>query len=213
MDVTHEIKSRSQTIWPVWFQRGNKSSKVIDRLRKKLTEQESLLLLTSPSLPIRVYNKSGKVATLIPVVKANLKTINTLSPHIYHYSNNSHMCVCVQGYSFLISSDYERAEWRELMKEQQKKCKCCVKRPGRRCLLVCYKRRSRNFTRDAAAKCGYIHRSNLEKEVERLIHDVIDSLCLFFLPSRFENVLLDVCGAANVDQLLRQAADCPPHST
>uniref|UniRef100_A0AAQ4NZN0 BCR activator of RhoGEF and GTPase n=1 Tax=Gasterosteus aculeatus aculeatus TaxID=481459 RepID=A0AAQ4NZN0_GASAC len=59
---------------------------VIDRLRKKLTEQESLLLLTSPSLPIRVYNKSGK------------------------------------GYSFLISSDYERAEWRELMKEQQKKC-------------------------------------------------------------------------------------------
>ncbi|XP_075936086.1 breakpoint cluster region protein-like isoform X4 [Anarhichas minor] len=66
--------------------RGNKGSKVIDRLRKKLSEQESLLLLTSPSLPIRVYNKNGK------------------------------------GYSFLISSDYERAEWREIMKEQQKKC-------------------------------------------------------------------------------------------
>lgn len=31
--------------------------------------------------------------------------------------------VCVQSYSFLISSDYERAEWREIMKEQQKKCK------------------------------------------------------------------------------------------
>uniref|UniRef100_A0A8C3ANA7 BCR activator of RhoGEF and GTPase n=1 Tax=Cyclopterus lumpus TaxID=8103 RepID=A0A8C3ANA7_CYCLU len=66
--------------------RGNKGSKVIDRLKKKLSEQESLLLLTSPSLPIRVYNKNGK------------------------------------SYSFLIASDYERAEWREIMKEQQKKC-------------------------------------------------------------------------------------------
>uniref|UniRef100_A0A671UWZ0 BCR activator of RhoGEF and GTPase n=1 Tax=Sparus aurata TaxID=8175 RepID=A0A671UWZ0_SPAAU len=68
--------------------RANKGSKVIDRLRKKLSEQESLLLLTSPSMPLRVYNKSGK------------------------------------SYGFLISSDYERAEWREMIKEQQKKCKC-----------------------------------------------------------------------------------------
>ncbi|XP_070780393.1 breakpoint cluster region protein isoform X6 [Enoplosus armatus] len=66
--------------------RANKGSKVIDRLRKKLSEQESLLLLTSPSMPLRVYNKNGK------------------------------------SYSFLISSDYERAEWREMIKEQQKKC-------------------------------------------------------------------------------------------
>uniref|UniRef100_A0A3Q2Z273 BCR activator of RhoGEF and GTPase n=1 Tax=Hippocampus comes TaxID=109280 RepID=A0A3Q2Z273_HIPCM len=66
--------------------RANKGSKVIDRLRKKLSEQESLLLLTSPSMHLRVYNKSGK------------------------------------SYSFLISSDYERAEWKELIKEQQKKC-------------------------------------------------------------------------------------------
>uniref|UniRef100_A0A671URX0 BCR activator of RhoGEF and GTPase n=1 Tax=Sparus aurata TaxID=8175 RepID=A0A671URX0_SPAAU len=66
--------------------RANKGSKVIDRLRKKLSEQESLLLLTSPSMPLRVYNKSGK------------------------------------SYGFLISSDYERAEWREMIKEQQKKC-------------------------------------------------------------------------------------------
>ncbi|XP_049593849.1 breakpoint cluster region protein isoform X2 [Syngnathus scovelli] len=66
--------------------RANKGSKVIDRLRKKLSEQESLLLLTSPSMHLRVYNKNGK------------------------------------SYSFLISSDYERAEWKELIKEQQKKC-------------------------------------------------------------------------------------------
>lgn len=27
-----------------------------------------------------------------------------------------------QGFTFLISSDYERAEWRETIREQQKKC-------------------------------------------------------------------------------------------
>ncbi|KAM6986128.1 breakpoint cluster region protein [Aplochiton taeniatus] len=66
--------------------RANKGSKVIDRLRKKLSEQESLLLLTSPSMALRVYNKNGK------------------------------------SYTFLMSSDYERAEWKEMIKEQQKKC-------------------------------------------------------------------------------------------
>ncbi|XP_053195623.1 breakpoint cluster region protein isoform X7 [Scomber japonicus] len=66
--------------------RANKGSKVIDRLRKKLSEQESLLLLMSPSTPLRLYNKNGK------------------------------------SYSFLISSDYERAEWKEIIKEHQKKC-------------------------------------------------------------------------------------------
>ncbi|XP_061913040.1 breakpoint cluster region protein-like [Entelurus aequoreus] len=65
---------------------ANKGSKVIERLRKKLSEQESLLLLTSPSMHLRVYNKSGK------------------------------------SFSFLISSDYERAEWKELIRKQQKKC-------------------------------------------------------------------------------------------
>lgn len=66
--------------------RANKASKVIDRLRKKLSEQESLLLLMSPSMPLRLYHKNGK------------------------------------SYAFLMSSDYERAEWREILKEQQKKC-------------------------------------------------------------------------------------------
>jgi len=42
------------------------------------------------------------------------------------------VCVCVrvsspQGFTFLISSDYERAEWRELVHQQQKKCKECVR--------------------------------------------------------------------------------------
>uniref|UniRef100_A0A674CUK6 BCR activator of RhoGEF and GTPase n=1 Tax=Salmo trutta TaxID=8032 RepID=A0A674CUK6_SALTR len=66
--------------------RANKGSKVTDRLRKKLSEQESLLLLTSPSMALRVHNRNGK------------------------------------GYMFLMSSDYERAEWKETIREQQKKC-------------------------------------------------------------------------------------------
>ncbi|KAG7266250.1 hypothetical protein CRUP_008589 [Coryphaenoides rupestris] len=64
----------------------NKGSKVMERLRKKLSEQESMLLLTCPSMALRAYNRSGK------------------------------------SYTFLISSDYERAEWKEMIKEQQKKC-------------------------------------------------------------------------------------------
>ncbi|TSK72137.1 Breakpoint cluster region protein [Bagarius yarrelli] len=66
--------------------RANKGSKVIERLKKKLSEQESLLLLTSPNMPLRVHNRNGK------------------------------------SYMFLISSDYERADWKDMIREQQKKC-------------------------------------------------------------------------------------------
>ncbi|XP_075879176.1 breakpoint cluster region protein [Nelusetta ayraudi] len=66
--------------------RTTKGAKVMERLRKKLSEQESLLLLMSPNVAFRVANRNGK------------------------------------GFTFLISSDYERAEWRETIREQQKKC-------------------------------------------------------------------------------------------
>lgn len=66
--------------------KANKGSKAIERLRKKLSEQESLLLLMSPSMAFRVHSRNGK------------------------------------SYTFLISSDYERIEWRENIREQQKKC-------------------------------------------------------------------------------------------
>uniref|UniRef100_A0A8C6LFZ2 ABR activator of RhoGEF and GTPase n=1 Tax=Nothobranchius furzeri TaxID=105023 RepID=A0A8C6LFZ2_NOTFU len=49
----------------------------VERLRKKMNEQESWLLLHSPTIPFRIYNKHGK------------------------------------SYLFLLSSDYERSEWRE----------------------------------------------------------------------------------------------------
>ncbi|TDH12459.1 hypothetical protein EPR50_G00046640 [Perca flavescens] len=66
--------------------RTTKGPKAIERLRKKLSEQESLLLLMSPNMAFRVANRNGK------------------------------------GFTFIISSDYERAEWREIVREQQKKC-------------------------------------------------------------------------------------------
>lgn len=42
-------------------QRANKGSKNVERLKKKLSEQESLLLLMSPSMAFRVHNRHGKV--------------------------------------------------------------------------------------------------------------------------------------------------------
>uniref|UniRef100_A0A8C6NQP3 ABR activator of RhoGEF and GTPase n=1 Tax=Nothobranchius furzeri TaxID=105023 RepID=A0A8C6NQP3_NOTFU len=57
----------------------------VERLRKKMNEQESWLLLHSPTIPFRIYNKHGK------------------------------------SYLFLLSSDYERSEWRESVQKLQKK--------------------------------------------------------------------------------------------
>lgn len=60
-------------------------SRNVDRLWKKMNEQESCLLLHSPTIPFRIHNKNGK------------------------------------SYLFLLSSDYERSEWRESIQKLQKK--------------------------------------------------------------------------------------------
>lgn len=66
-------------------------SRNVDRLRKKMNEQESCLLLNSPTIPFRIHNKHGK------------------------------------SYLFLLSSDYERSEWRESIQKLQKKdLQACV---------------------------------------------------------------------------------------
>ncbi|XP_017268089.1 active breakpoint cluster region-related protein isoform X2 [Kryptolebias marmoratus] len=63
----------------------------VDRLRKKMNEQESWLLLHSPTIPFRIHNKHGK------------------------------------SFLFLLSSDYERSEWRESIQKLQKKdLQACV---------------------------------------------------------------------------------------
>ncbi|XP_072302698.1 active breakpoint cluster region-related protein isoform X3 [Eucyclogobius newberryi] len=57
----------------------------VERLRKKMNEQESWLLMHSPTIPFRIHNKHGK------------------------------------SYLFLLSSDYERSEWKESIQKLQKK--------------------------------------------------------------------------------------------
>uniref|UniRef100_A0A8C5SI84 BCR activator of RhoGEF and GTPase n=1 Tax=Laticauda laticaudata TaxID=8630 RepID=A0A8C5SI84_LATLA len=42
--------------------KANKGSKNLERLKKKLSEQESLLLLMSPNMAFRVHNRHGKVS-------------------------------------------------------------------------------------------------------------------------------------------------------
>uniref|UniRef100_A0A8C5QIN1 Active breakpoint cluster region-related protein n=1 Tax=Leptobrachium leishanense TaxID=445787 RepID=A0A8C5QIN1_9ANUR len=61
------------------------SSRTVERLKKKMNEYESWLLLSSPTIPFRIHNKNGK------------------------------------SYLFLLSSDYERSEWREAIQKLQKK--------------------------------------------------------------------------------------------
>uniref|UniRef100_A0A6Q2ZGV3 Active breakpoint cluster region-related protein n=1 Tax=Esox lucius TaxID=8010 RepID=A0A6Q2ZGV3_ESOLU len=64
-------------------------SRNVERLRKKMNEQESWLLLHSPTIPFRIHNKNSK------------------------------------SYLFLLSSDYERSEWRESIQKLQKKGTPC----------------------------------------------------------------------------------------
>uniref|UniRef100_A0A3Q0RT63 BCR activator of RhoGEF and GTPase n=1 Tax=Amphilophus citrinellus TaxID=61819 RepID=A0A3Q0RT63_AMPCI len=71
--------------------RANKGSKVIDRLRKKLSEQESLLLLTSPSIPLRFYNKNGKSA--FTVFPQGFKTVSLTSMELQMLTNS---CIKLQ---------------------------------------------------------------------------------------------------------------------
>lgn len=45
------------------LQKSNKgSSRAIERLKKKMFEYESWLLLFSPTIPFRIHNKNGKVS-------------------------------------------------------------------------------------------------------------------------------------------------------
>ncbi|XP_061461217.1 active breakpoint cluster region-related protein isoform X2 [Rhineura floridana] len=67
-------------------EKANKGqSRAMERLKKKMFDNEFWLLLNSPSIPFRIHNRNGK------------------------------------SYLFLLSSDYERAEWREAIQKLQKK--------------------------------------------------------------------------------------------
>ncbi|XP_063152098.1 active breakpoint cluster region-related protein-like isoform X3 [Candoia aspera] len=67
-------------------EKANKGqSRAMERLKKKMFDNEFWLLLNIPSIPLRIHNRNGK------------------------------------SYLFLLSSDYERSEWREAIQKLQKK--------------------------------------------------------------------------------------------
>ncbi|KTF72568.1 hypothetical protein cypCar_00046502, partial [Cyprinus carpio] len=87
----HEIEEMKIKISTIKSEIQKEKSRNVDRLRKKMNEQESCLLLYSPTIPFRIHNKHGK------------------------------SCL------FLLSSDYERSEWRESIQKLQKKdLQACV---------------------------------------------------------------------------------------
>lgn len=79
-------------------------------------ENEFWLLLNSPAIPFRIHNRNGKVRRVgwgwaQPCLGSALPVYSLL----YH--------PLFQSYLFLLSSDYERSEWREAIQKLQKKGK------------------------------------------------------------------------------------------
>lgn len=64
----------------MYVQRTTKGGKAIERFKKKLLEQESLLLLMSPSMAFRVANRNGKVSQ--PLTDYSLSAPMVLQGHI-----------------------------------------------------------------------------------------------------------------------------------
>nr|XP_060612849.1 active breakpoint cluster region-related protein isoform X2 [Anolis sagrei ordinatus] len=82
-DVKMKISSIKSEVQKEKASKGQ--SRAVERLKKKMFDNEFWLLLNSPSIPFRIHNRNGK------------------------------------SYLFLLSSDYERAEWREAIQKLQKK--------------------------------------------------------------------------------------------
>lgn len=94
----------------------------MERLKKKLSEQESLLLLNSPNMPLRVHNRNGKVRANDSHPFCHISFSSSHSFSMFLLMLTVRVGYAFQSYIFLISSDYERAEWKEVIREQQKKC-------------------------------------------------------------------------------------------
>uniref|UniRef100_A0A673BJA1 Breakpoint cluster region protein-like n=1 Tax=Sphaeramia orbicularis TaxID=375764 RepID=A0A673BJA1_9TELE len=64
--------------------RTTKGPKVIERLRKKLSEQESLLLLMSPNMAFRVANRNGKVSFSLTSLELQMLTNSCVKLQTVH---------------------------------------------------------------------------------------------------------------------------------
>lgn len=115
-----------------------------------------------------------------------LSVIILITAALYWYMNVAHLetkCFIFQSFTFLISSDYERAEWREIIREQQKKCEFS---------------RSNDTTASASQQlsCDFC----------------AITLLLWLRPRRLQKLLSDISGAADAHQLLCEASDRPHNS-
>ncbi|EQB78279.1 hypothetical protein CB1_000765116, partial [Camelus ferus] len=136
-------------------EKANKGqSRAIERLKKKMFENEFLLLLNSPTIPFRIHNRNGKVrkdgdgTETAPCLSPGLPTLwllaltwenQGLKPPV---PEEAAMVLALDSFSlllwsqcpllaitgtatpsylFLLSSDYERSEWREAIQKLQKK--------------------------------------------------------------------------------------------
>lgn len=50
--------------FPLQRRRAQSASKIVEKLKRRLAEQEAALLLAIPSLPVTLYHKQGKVSCI-----------------------------------------------------------------------------------------------------------------------------------------------------
>uniref|UniRef100_A0A8C7UBP8 Uncharacterized protein n=1 Tax=Oncorhynchus mykiss TaxID=8022 RepID=A0A8C7UBP8_ONCMY len=72
-------------------------------------------LLLCAKLKKQTAGKGQQYDLMLEPLTRSISNRSTVGLHV------SELCL-FQGFTFLISSDYERAEWREIIREQQKKC-------------------------------------------------------------------------------------------
>lgn len=51
-------------LFPLQRRRAQSASKIVEKLKRRLAEQEAALLLAIPSLPVTLYHKQGKVSCI-----------------------------------------------------------------------------------------------------------------------------------------------------
>lgn len=136
----------------------------------------------------------------------NYTILSKNKTHLHAKFNIGYCFVSVfQGYTFMISSDYEREEWREIIREQQKKCKhsCSSQKPSHL---------PRKSQQDSV-NCS------IPSVTYWLNADIVDftewvSLGFYmFFSHRFQEFFFDFPGVADAHQLLREATNSSPCSS
>ncbi|KAL8199004.1 UNVERIFIED_CONTAM: hypothetical protein K2H54_031586 [Gekko kuhli] len=123
-DMKMKISSMKSEVQKEKANKGQ--SRAMERLKKKMFDNEFWLLLNSPSIPFRIHHRNGKVrmgprgVSLEGAVPPSLTVYREGQGTVYPHHIDATLFP-FQSYLFLLSSDYERAEWREAIQKLQKK--------------------------------------------------------------------------------------------